>query len=135
MMANKAIFSQSRIGNVMILGGQNQISAELKRILSPFFKKVYLAADLAEGENFAPPERFSLIVVTNSGTVPLNHNFFSKLRVLYPRARLICLVDTISQETEKAMRTAGSLFLGSYRQFGEYYRGILEAALRSNQSL
>jgi hypothetical protein len=44
-------------------------------------------------------------------------------------------VDSITRETEKAMRSAGLLFLGSHRQFGERYEGILEAALSSKESL
>ena len=134
-MANKADHTQLPRRNVLIFGGQNGRSAELKRILDQFFNKVYLAADLAEKKNLPPTERFSVIVVTNSGEVTLNRDFFSKLRALYPRAMLICLVDTITRETEKAMRSAGVLFLGSYRQFGERYAGILEAALNSEQSL
>ena len=134
-MANKADHMQLHRRNVLIFGRQNGRSAELKRILNPFFNKVYLAADLVEKKNLPPTKRFSVIVVTNSGEVPLNRDFFSNLRALYPRAMLICLVDTLSRETEKAMRSAGLLFLGSYRQFGESYAGILEAALKSKQGL
>ena len=134
-MANKEDNRQLPRRNVLIFGGQNGRSAELKRIMNPFFNKVYLAADLTEKKNLPPAERFSMIVVTNSGEVTLNRDFFSKLRALYPRAMLICLVDTVTRETEKAMRSAGVLFLGSYRQFGERYAGILEAALNSEQSL
>ena len=134
-MANKADHMQLHRRNVLIFGRQNGRSAELKRILNPFFNKVYLAADLVEKKNLPPTEQFSLIVMTNSGEVQLNRNFFSNLRVHYPRAMLICLVDTLSRETEKAMRSAGLLFLGSYRQFGERYAGILEATLKSKQGL
>ena len=134
-MANKADHTQLNQRNVLIFGGLNGRSAELKRILGRFFNKIYLAADLAEKENLPHAEGFSVIVVTNSGEVPLNRDFFSYLRALYPRAMLICLVDTITRETEKAMRSAGLLFLGSHRQFGERYEGILEAALSSKESL
>ena len=128
-MANKADHTQLNRRNVLIFGGLNGKSAELKRILGRFFNKIYLAADLAEKENLPHAEGFSVIVVTNSGEVPLNRDFFSYLRALYPRAMLICLVDSITRETEKAMRSAGLIFLGSYRQ------GILEAALSSKVSL
>jgi len=131
-MVNRADHAQLPRRNVLIFGRQNGRSVELKRILDRFFNKVYLSADLAEKENLPPTERFSVIVVTNSGEFPLNRAFFSKLRALYPRAMLICLVDTVTRETEKAMRSAGLLFLGSYHQFGERYEGILEAALKSN---
>ena len=121
--------------NVLIFGRQNGRSAELKRILNPFFNKIYLAADLAGKENLLATDRFCVIVVTDSSDFPLNRDFFSNLRALYPRAMLICLVDTITRETERAMRSAGLLFLGSYRQFGERYASILETALKSKQSL
>ena len=133
-MADKAEHTRLPRRNVLIFGRQNGRNAELKRIMNPFFNKVYLAAGLAEKDNLPPTERFSVIVVTNSGEVPLNRDFFSKLRALYPRAMLICLVDSITGETEKAMRSAGLLFLGSHRQFGERYAGILEAALNPKQS-
>ena len=133
-MANKADRVQLPRPNVLIFGGQNGRSAELKRILNPFFNKVHLAADLTEKENLSPTEPFSVIVVTDSAEFPLNREFFSTLRALYPRAMLICLVDSITLETERAMRSAGLLFLGSHRQFGERHEGILEAALNSKQS-
>ena len=135
IMASKADHTQLPPRNVLIFGRQNGRSAELKRILDRFFNKVYLAADLAEKRNLPPTERLNVIVVTNPGEAPSNREFFSNLRTLYPRAMLICLVDTITRETEKAMRSAGLLFLGSHRQFGERYEGILEAALNSEQSL
>jgi hypothetical protein len=46
---------------------------------------------------------------------------------------LVCLVDQITPETEKAMRSAGLLFLGSYNQFSEYYRSILESAIEAKR--
>ena len=134
-MADKAQHTRLPRRNVLILGGQNGRNAELKHILDRFFNKVHLTVDLAEKDNLPPTERFSLIVVSNPGGVALNRDFFSRLRAIYPRAMLICLVDTLSRKTEKAMRSAGLLFLGSYRQFGERYAGILEAALKSKLGL
>ena len=133
-MADKSENTRLPWRDVLIFGGQNARNAELKHVLERFFNKVHLTADLAEEDNLPPTERFSLIVVSNPGEVALNRDFFSRLRAIYPRAMLICLVDSITGETEKAMRSAGLLFLGSHRQFGERYAGILEAALNSKQS-
>ena len=60
-----------------------------------------------------------------------NHskNFFTNLRSLHPRARLMCMFDRISRQTEKDMRRAGLLFLGSYEHFDECYDSVLEKAL------
>ena len=44
-MANKADHTQLPQRNVLIFGGQNGRSAELKRILDRFFNKVYLAKE------------------------------------------------------------------------------------------
>ena len=101
--------------------------------MAEYFKKIYLAADLAEGVNLSPTDIYAMIVVTDSTGHPLNKDFFSKLRADFSRSVLVCLVDQITQETEKAMRCAGLLFLGSYHQFSECYRSILEAAINAKR--
>ncbi len=101
--------------------------------MAEYFNKISLAADLAEGVNLSPTDIYTMIVVTDSTGHPLNKDFFSNLRAHFSRSVLVCLVDQITQETEKAMRGAGLLFLGSYHQFSEYYRSILEAAIKANR--
>ncbi len=118
-----------------MIGKRNRKIEELERRLAEYFNKIYLVADLAKGVNLSPTDIYTLIVVTDSTGHPLNKEFFSDLRARYPRSMLVGLVDEITQETEKAMRSAGLLFLGSYIQFSEYYQRILEAALKSKQIL
>lgn len=116
-----------------MIGKRNREIEKLERRLAEYFNKIYLVADLAKGVNLSPTNNYTMIVVTDSAGHFLNKNFFSNLRVHFSRSVLVCLVDKITPETEKAMRGAGLLFLGSYHQFGEYYRSILESAIEAKR--
>ncbi|MCP4629762.1 MAG: hypothetical protein GY850_40585 [bacterium] len=132
-MTKKTYFPPSQNGSVLMIGKRNRKIEELERRLAEYFNKIYLVADPAEGVNLSPTDIYTVIVVTDSTAHPLNKEFFSDLRARYPRARLVGLVDQITRETEKAMRSAGLLFLGSYRQFSEYYRSILGSAIKAKR--
>ena len=134
-MTKKTDFTHSQNGSVLMIGRRNRKIEELERRLAEYFKKIDLATDLVEGLNLSPTDIYTMIVVTDSTGHLLNKDFFSNLRARFSRSVLVCLVDQITPETEKAMRSAGLLFLGSYSQFGEHCDGILKAALRSKQSL
>jgi len=116
-----------------MIGKRNRKIEELERRLAEYFNKIYLVADPAEGVNLSPIDIYTMIVVTDSTGHPLNKDFFSNLRAHFSRSVLVCLVDQITRETEKAMRGAGLLFLGSYHQFSECYRSILEAAIKAKR--
>ena len=117
--------------------GKRNIKIEvLERRLAEYFNAIYLVADLAEGVNLSPTDIYTVItviVVTDSTGHPLGKDFFSNLRTHFSRSVLVCLVDQITQETEKAMRGAGLLFLGSYLQFSECYRNIIESAIEAKR--
>jgi len=132
-MTKKTESTQSQNGSVLMIGKQNKKIEELERRLTEYFNKIYLAADLAKRVNLSPTNNYTMIVVTDSTGHPLNKNFFSNLRGHFSRSVLVCLVDKITQETEKAMRGAGLLFLGSYHQFSECYRSILESAIKAKR--
>jgi hypothetical protein len=132
-MLKKTDFTPSPRGSVLMIGKRNGKIKKLERFLAEYFNNVYLAADLAEGVNLSTTDIYTMIVVTDSIGHPLNKDFFSKMRADFSRSVLVCLVDQITQETEKAMRCAGLLFLGSYHQFSECYRSILEAAINAKR--
>jgi hypothetical protein len=132
-MTKKTDFTQSQNGSVLIIGKRNRKIEELERRLAEYFNEIYLIADLAEAMNLSPTDIYTMIVVTDFSGHPLNKDFFSDLRAHFSRSVLVCLVDQITQETEKAMRSAGLLFLGSYDQFSEYYRSILESAIEAKR--
>jgi len=132
-MTQKTDFTPSQNGSVLMIGKRNRKIEELERRLAEYFNKIYLVADPAEGVNLSPIDIYTMIVVTDSTGHPLNKDFFSNLRSHFSRSVLVCLVDQITRETEKAMRGAGLLFLGSYHQFSECYRSILETALKARR--
>ena len=132
-MLKKTDFTPSPNGSVLMIGKRNGKIEKLERFLAEYFNKIYLAADLAEGVNLSPTGIYAMIVVTDSAGYPLNKDFFLKLRAGFSRSMLVFLVEQITQETEKAMRSAGLLFLGSYHQFSEQFRSILEAAINAKR--
>jgi len=132
-MTKKTDFTQTQNASVLMIGKRNRKIEELERRLAKYFNTIHLVADLAEGVNLSPTDIYTMIVVTDSTGHPLSKDFFSNLRAHFSRSVLVCLVDEITPETEKAMRSAGLLFLGSYHQFSEYYRNILESALEAKR--
>ena len=113
----------------MIIGKTDHKIDLLKRHLAEYFSKVDLLSDSGQ-LNSLTADSHSVVVVTDTLGDVLDYDFFMNLRFLHPRARLLCLVDRISRETEKVMRSAGLLFLGSYEHFDACYGSVLQRALR-----
>jgi len=115
-------------GRALIIGKNNHKVDRLKRRLAEYFGTIYLLSD-PEQLNSLAADSHSVVVVTDTLGDVLDYDFFANLRSLSPRARLLCLVDRISREAEKAMRCAGLLFLGSYDHFDDCYGSVLQTAL------
>jgi len=115
-------------GRALIIGKNNHKVDRLKRRLAEYFGTIYLLSD-PEQLNSLAADSHSVVVVTDTLGDVLDYDFFANLRSLHPRARLLCLVDRISREAEKAMRSAGLLFLGSYDHFDDCYGSVLQTAL------
>ena len=115
-------------GRALIIGKSNHKVDRLKRRLAEYFGTIYLLSD-PEQLNSLAADSHSVVVVTDTLGDVLSYDFFANLRSLHPRARLLCLVDRISREAEKAMRSAGLLFLGSYDHFDDCYGSVLQTAL------
>jgi len=116
-------------GRALIIGKTGHKIDLLKRHLAEYFSKIDLLSDSGQ-LNSLTADSHSVIVVTDTLEDVLDYDFFVNLRSLHPRARLLCLVDRISRETEKAMRSAGLLFLGSHEHFDACYGSVLQRALR-----
>jgi len=123
---------RSKTENVLVLGKRTAKARELEQILAEYFCKVCLISDLADKVKWLPNDEFNTIIVTDSIGAKLNNRLFSNLRILFPSARLLCLVDKIIPETEMTMRSAGLIFLGSYDHFSNNYKDILKSAVKPN---
>jgi len=118
--------------NVLVFGKGNKKVKELERILTEHFYRVCLVSDLSDMVHLVVNVHFNVIVVTDSMGDGLNKDFFSDLRILFPHAKVMCLVDQITQEMEMAMRSTRLVFLGSYEHFGKHSLDILQSAVKSN---
>ncbi len=76
---------------------------------------------------------FKVILVTDSIGDGLNKDFFLDLRILFPHAKVMCLVDQITQEVEMAIRSTRLVFLGSYEHFVKHSLDILQSAVKSKK--
>ncbi len=116
---------------VLVFGKKNDKICELERNLAEQFHCICLVTDLNDIASLVANDYFNVIVVTDS-MGDMNKDFFSDLRILFPDARVLCLVDQITLEMEMVMRSIRLVFLGSYEYFGKYYQDILKSALKSN---
>jgi ADP-heptose:LPS heptosyltransferase len=116
---------------VLVFGKKNDKICELERNLAEQFHCICLVTDLNDIACLVANAYFNVIVVTDS-MGDMNKEFFSDLRILFPDARVLCLVDQITREMEMVMRSIRLVFLGSYEYFGKYYQDILKSALKSN---
>ena len=113
----------------LVIGKAEHKVNRLKNLLADFFRGIDLLTDLRQLNSLAA-DNHSVIVITDTMEDVLTHDFLMTLRSFHPRAGLLCLVDRISRETEKAMRCAGLLFLGSYDHFEDCHGNVLQTALR-----
>ena len=117
---------------VLVFGKKNDKICELEGILAEQFHCICLVTDLNNIAGLVANEYFNVIVVTDT-MGDMNKDFFSDLRILFPDARVLCLVDQVTQEMEIVMRSIRLVFLGSYEYFGKHYQDILKSALKSNR--
>ena len=119
--------------NVLVLGRKNQKVRELKRIMANALLDVVLVSKWADVAEYFPRSHFDLIVVTDSYMDNLNKNVLVNLKRLYSQAKVLCVFDKITEETEMTMRRVGAVYLGSYDYFVKFSRDILESAVRPNR--
>ena len=117
---------------VLVFGKKNDKIWELERILAEQFHCICLVTDLNDIVSLVANDYFNVIVVTDT-MMGMNKDFFSHLRILFPDARVLCLVEQITLEMEMVMRSIKLVFLGSYEYFGKHYQDILKSALKSNR--
>ena len=128
-MHSTAQLSNLNHGTALIIAATSDVTSALASVLNAYFKHIEILPDLTKqpyGSEAAPP---SAIVVTDTAACVLDKDFFEALRTIYPNAWLLCLADNIDRETEKRMRSAGLLYLGSYDHFSRYYDSILRTAI------
>lgn len=124
---------RAKTEKVLVFGKRNRKVRDVERILAEYFNCVCLVADVIDIARLVVNDCFNVIVVTDSIGDKMNKDFFLDLRVLFPDARVLCLVDQITQEMEMVMRSIRLVFLGSYEHFGKYCQYIIESAVKKQK--
>lgn len=122
---------RSKEKNILVFGKRNKNIEWLEHLFTDYFYKVCLVLDLAEAIELLTDVHFDVILVTDSLEDKLNKDFFSDLRKIFPHAKVLCLVDKITQQKERALRSTGLVYLGSYDHFYSAYQDILKSALKN----
>jgi N-acetylglucosaminyldiphosphoundecaprenol N-acetyl-beta-D-mannosaminyltransferase len=119
------------MANVLVFGKRDKKVKELERILTEHSHDVCLVSGLADSVELLSGNNFHLIVLTDSLKDRLDQDFLHNLRRLFPHAKILCLANRITQAMEIGMRSAGLVFLGSYKRFNQFAWDILQAAMES----
>ncbi len=118
---------------VLLLAKRNKRTKELELRLADYFCEVRLVSDLGEMAMLPSNNHFAVIVVTDSFGLELNIESLFALKSRYPCAKILCLVDEISQGIEAVIRSVGPVFLGSYDQFFRFFKDIISSAVESRK--
>jgi len=117
---------------ILMLGKKTKKIKKLKVILTEHSREVFIS-DAADMKNLFLKNNYNVIIVTDSLGAKLNQEFVSDLKTFWPHAKLLCLVDRITDETEIAVRSGGIIFLGTYDHFSKNYHDILYAAEKTKR--
>ena len=120
----------SRRANVLVLGERNKRVRELERIMAEALPEVILVSERADVVGSFPRGHFDLIIVTDSSNDNMNKDFLVNLKRLYSQAKVLCILDKITEKIEIAMRSVGIIYLGSYDHFARFSHDILESAVK-----
>ena len=117
----------------LILGDERQpVIKKLATVLEEYFSSVTAVSNVADERMFRQEPAPSLVVFTDTATYGKDIPF--KLRGQLPKVGFVALFDRVEPETEQRLRSAGTLFLGSYDTFFAYSQAIVEPLLSSPYS-
>ena len=133
-MSNVSNLPGSKRVHVVILGKPDKKVVELEKLLAGYVHKVHMVSDPAHADAVQQHDHVRVIIATDSLEQELNKDFFSDLRWRFPQAKVLCLADDITPETETPLRSCGLVFLGSYEHFCTYHREIIESIAGSSGS-
>jgi hypothetical protein len=120
---------------VLVLGKKTKKAKDLERLLMKHPCRVKIASNPIDAFNQNRGEDIDFIIMTESLNYKIDEDLLSRLRVLYPKAKLLLLVDHITREMEVGMRSKGLVFLGSYRRFVQFHREIIGLTAKHGKSL
>jgi len=114
--------------NVLLIGKRTKKVCEIKRLLTRLVQRVYLISDFSDILKQPQDNHYGIIIVTDSLSFKLSRDTVSDLKIFFAHAKVLYLVDQVTDERERALRSGGLIFLGTYDHFLKNYHDILYAA-------
>jgi N-acetylglucosaminyldiphosphoundecaprenol N-acetyl-beta-D-mannosaminyltransferase len=111
--------------SILVVGSRTKRVKSLERLLAEHPCQVEVASNAKDVFNRNKEEDVDFVIMTESLNHKVDEDLFARVRVLFPRAKFLVLVDRITREMEVSMRSKGLVFLGSYRRFVQFYQEII----------
>jgi hypothetical protein len=101
---------------------------EIKRLLTRLAHRVYLISGFSDILKRLQDNHYGIIIVTDSLSFKPSRDTVSDLKIFFPHSKVLYLVDQVTEERERALRSGGLIFLGTYDHFLKNHHDILYAA-------
>jgi hypothetical protein len=120
---------------VLVLGKKTKRVKNLECLLGGLPWRVEVASNPVRSFWRNRGEGIDFIIVTESLDYTIDEDLCSRLRVLFPKAELVVVVDRLTREMEAGIRSKGLVFFGSYRSFVQVYQEIMGLAKGGERAL
>ena len=108
-----------------MLGRRTKQVKDLERLLVEHPCRVQVASNPSGVFRQNRGADLDFIIMTEFRNRKIDETLFCRLRVLFPTAKLLVLVNRVTREMEVTMRSKGLVFFGSYRRFVQFHEEIM----------
>jgi hypothetical protein len=115
---------------LVLADAQGPRISDLVELLNRYFFHVEVAPNPAEDGSLIRALNPVAFVFTDTIVCPSDVPM--RMRRLLPKAGFLALYDQITPATERSLRAAGTIFLGSYETFFAFSQGILRPVLETD---
>ncbi len=116
--------------SVLVLGRRTKQVKDLERLLVENLCRVQVASNPSGVFKQNEGEDIDFIIMPEFRNRKIDEALFSQLRVFFPTAKLLVLVNRVTREMEVTMRSKGLIFFGSYRRFVQFHEEIMGLTAR-----
>ena len=120
--------------SVLVLGRRTKQVKDLERLLVENLCRVQVTSNPSGVFKQNKGEDIDFIIMPEFRNRKIDEALFSQLRVFFPTAKLLVLVNRVTREMEVTMRSKGLIFFGSYRRFMQLHQEIIGLASRPGKT-
>ena len=111
--------------SVLVLGRRTKQVKDLERLLVENLCRVQVTSNPSVVFKQNEGEDIDFIIMPEFRNRKIDEALFSQLRVFFPTAKLLVLVNRVTKEMEVTMRSKGLIFFGSYGRFVQFHEEIM----------